>query len=134
MILDEFGRRIEEIVDRLTRDRPDGTKLTVQEILNNAYKKGDKDVLLIKCMDRLHNIQTIGAKSPEKIEKTVRETLVNFLLLIEELSLPKIGDLLYNKCLQSNVEIGLIPANNLKKQSTSFDEEFILPFPVVQSE
>jgi (p)ppGpp synthase/HD superfamily hydrolase len=42
MILDEFGWRIAEIVDMLTRDRPDGTKLSVEEILNNAYAKGDK--------------------------------------------------------------------------------------------
>ena len=39
MILDGFGRRIEEMVDMLTRDRPDGSKLSVEEILNNAYGK-----------------------------------------------------------------------------------------------
>ena len=32
MILDQFGWRIAQIVDRLTRDRPDGTKLSVEEI------------------------------------------------------------------------------------------------------
>ena len=45
MILDEFGRRIEEMVDRLTRDRPDRSKLSVETILNNAYEKNDKEVL-----------------------------------------------------------------------------------------
>src|SRR5574343_1591086 len=38
MILDNFGWRITEIVDRLTRDRPDGAKLSVEKILNNAYE------------------------------------------------------------------------------------------------
>ena len=42
MILDSFGWRIAEMVDRLTRDRPDGSKLSVREILNNAYDKQDK--------------------------------------------------------------------------------------------
>ena len=36
MILDNFSWRIAEMVDRLTRDRPDGTKLSIEQILNNA--------------------------------------------------------------------------------------------------
>ena len=36
MILETFGRRIAEMVDRLTRDRPDGTKLSVKEIIRMA--------------------------------------------------------------------------------------------------
>ena len=81
MILDAFGRRIEEMVDRLTRDRPDGSKLSVETILNNAYEKDDKEVLLIKVVDRLHNMQTIGAKSPDKINKTLQETIEEFIIL-----------------------------------------------------
>jgi guanosine-3',5'-bis(diphosphate) 3'-pyrophosphohydrolase len=57
MIQAEFGTRIAETVDRLTRDRPDGSKLSVEEIVNNAYKHKDREVLLIKLIDRLHNIQ-----------------------------------------------------------------------------
>ena len=69
MILDNFSWRITEMVDMLTRDRPDGTKLTIEEVINNAYKKADKEVLLIKLIDRLHNIQTIESMSTQKIEK-----------------------------------------------------------------
>ena len=79
MILDEFGRRIEEMVDRLTRDRPDGSKLSVEEILNNAYEKEDKEVLLIKVIDRLHNMQTLEVKKIEKQQKTVSQTIDNFI-------------------------------------------------------
>jgi hypothetical protein len=46
MIQDSFRKRIAEMVDMLTRDRPDGTKLSTEKILNNAYQKGDKEVLL----------------------------------------------------------------------------------------
>jgi (p)ppGpp synthase/HD superfamily hydrolase len=81
MILDNFGRRIEEMVDMLTRVRPDGSKLSVETILNNAYEKDDKEVLLIKVVDRLHNMQTIGSKSHKKIQKITDETIEWFLLL-----------------------------------------------------
>ena len=39
------------------------------------------DLLLVKLFDRLHNIQTIGVKSPEKIYKIVEETISAFLVL-----------------------------------------------------
>ena len=81
MIQGTFGERIAEMVDSLTRDRPDGTKLTVEQVLNNAYHLKDKEVLLIKLFDRLHNIQTIGALSVEKTEKATKETLKNFITL-----------------------------------------------------
>jgi (p)ppGpp synthase/HD superfamily hydrolase len=82
MILDNFGWRIAEMVDRLTRDRPDGSKLSVEKILENAYEMGDKEVLLIKLIDRLHNIQTIAFQSPEKRKKTVEQTLKKFTSLV----------------------------------------------------
>lgn len=81
MILETFGTRIAEMVDRLTRDRPDGTKLSIEEIINNAYCKKDNEVLLIKLFDRFHNMQTVGVKSPEKVTKNVVETLKYFLSL-----------------------------------------------------
>jgi (p)ppGpp synthase/HD superfamily hydrolase len=81
MILDIFGRRVEEMVDRLTRDRPDGSKLSVEQILSNACAKNDREVLIIKLADRLHNMQTIGVKSPKRIKEIVEETLKHFLSL-----------------------------------------------------
>ena len=36
MILETFGQRVAEMVNRLTRDRPDGTKLSVKEIIRMA--------------------------------------------------------------------------------------------------
>jgi (p)ppGpp synthase/HD superfamily hydrolase len=79
MIHGTFGQRIAEMVDRLTRDRPDGTKLSVAEIITNAYQKQDNEVLLIKLIDRLHNIQTISSMSIEKQQKNIDNTIQNFL-------------------------------------------------------
>jgi len=92
MIHNDFGQRIAEMVDRLTRDRPDGTKLSTEKILNNAYQKGDKEVLLIKLIDRLHNMQTIGVKFLDKQIKESKETLENFVSLamyLENIKLEK---------------------------------------------
>jgi len=89
MILDEFGWRIAEIVDMLTRDRPDGTKLSVEEILNNAYAKGDKEVLLIKLIDRLHNMQTLDSMQNSKKQKIAFETTSVILPFTEDINLEK---------------------------------------------
>jgi (p)ppGpp synthase/HD superfamily hydrolase len=90
MILDNFGWRITEMVDMLTRDRPDGSKLSVEEILNNAYQKQDEEVLLIKLFDRLHNLTTLDAMTSEKKKKIALETLSSFLALA--LSFDEQGD------------------------------------------
>jgi guanosine-3',5'-bis(diphosphate) 3'-pyrophosphohydrolase len=93
MIEDAFGSRIAKMVDRLTRDRPDGTKLSVEDILNNAYINNDQEVILIKLMDRVHNLRTVGFKSKEKIAKTVKCSLNNFssiCLLFDDISIEKI--------------------------------------------
>lgn len=80
MIFDTFGQRIAEMVDRLTRDRPDGSKLSVEEILNNAYVLEDEEILLIKLIDRLHNVKTLGYQSEAKREHTILETITQFIV------------------------------------------------------
>jgi (p)ppGpp synthase/HD superfamily hydrolase len=105
MILYTFGRRISEMVDRLTRDRPDGTKLSVKEILNNAYQLKDKEVLLIKLFDRLHNMQTIGDMSVEKAEKITNETLINFVLLSEYLQLTYTAKRIQQLCIKNRKDL-----------------------------
>jgi len=82
MILDNFSWRIAEIVDRLTRDRPDGTKLSVEQVLNNAYKLKDEEVLLIKLFDRLHNIRTIKYLSTEKQKEMALRTIRKFINIV----------------------------------------------------
>jgi (p)ppGpp synthase/HD superfamily hydrolase len=82
MILDNFSWRIAQMVDMLTRDRPDGSKLSVEEVLNNARQKQDKEVLLIKLIDRLHNIRTLWVKSPKKFQKICKETIEEFIILV----------------------------------------------------
>ena len=105
MILDEFGWRVSEIVDRLTRDRPDGTKLSVEEILKNAYDKKDNEVLLIKLIDRLHNIQTIGYKAQEKQKKQLTQTIKSFLIPAIYLDKRDVESQIYKLCKELNVQL-----------------------------
>ena len=100
MILDIFGRRVEEMVDRLTRDRPDGSKLSVEQILSNAYDKKDKEALLIKTMDRWHNMQTIKIKSLEKQKKITLETLIYFIPVVSYLDKWQLEQELSKLCCQ----------------------------------
>ena len=103
MILDNFGWRITEMVDILTRDRPDGTKLSVEEILNNAYQKQDEEALLIKLFDRLHNLKTLNAITEEKKKKIALETLSSFLAIA--LSFDEQGDQMIAKLCFNHLQL-----------------------------
>jgi (p)ppGpp synthase/HD superfamily hydrolase len=98
MILDNFEQRIAEMVDRLTRDRLDGSKLSVEEILNNAYRLKDNDVLLIKLCDRLHNIKTISIKPLAKIIEESKQTIELFILLSIHLQNSDIENAILQEC------------------------------------
>jgi len=123
MIHDAFGQRIAEMVDRLTRDRPDGSKLSVEDILYNNYIKNDIEVILIKCIDRVHNMQTIKFKDLDKQEKTSIETLKNFLILSESMEWAEISEQLYIMCNNLNCT-----TNDIRqKQKFVFGQSFVLP-------
>ncbi len=135
MLLDAFGRRIEEMVDRLTRDRPDGRKWTVEELLNNAYKKKDKEALLIKLFDRMHNLQTIESMKPHKQKEIAKETLQDVLVLatiyhdlnLEKLLSNKIFTILYGK------DIATLMINKRYNPLSAFDS-YRPPLPTFQNE
>jgi (p)ppGpp synthase/HD superfamily hydrolase len=119
MILDNFGWRIAEMVDRLTRDRPDGTKLSIEEILNNAYRTQDEEILIIKLFDRLHNLTTLDAMTAEKKKKIALETLSGFLVLA--LSFDEKGDQMIAKLCFSHLQL------NYSQPSFSFTNSRLKP-------
>lgn len=80
-IAEEFGRKVADQVMDLTRIKEDGIKISAAETVEMLYKEKKHDILLIKLFDRLHNMQTIGAKSPEKIRRIINETLEYFITL-----------------------------------------------------
>ena len=50
-------------------------KLSINELIRNILEAGDKDAMLIKCADRLHNLKTANGLPKTKQEKLAIETL-----------------------------------------------------------
>ena len=81
LIASEFNERIAQMVYRLTRIRSDENgneiKLTIEELIDGLKKDDDKEALLIKEVDRLHNLSTIEGLSKEKQDDNANETMKN---------------------------------------------------------
>jgi (p)ppGpp synthase/HD superfamily hydrolase len=107
IISEQFGNIIADEVEDLTRIKPYG-KITSAEMLKQLWKEKKYNLLLIKLFDRLHNMETIFAKSPEKQKKIVTETLQYFLVVGEVLGLPFLVETLYERCYQANIRLGII--------------------------
>jgi (p)ppGpp synthase/HD superfamily hydrolase len=87
MIAQIFGSLIASQVEALTRIKPYG-KISAKETLELLIQQEKYDVALIKIFDRIHNLQTLGAKSPEKALKIVKETIGYFITLCIRLEIP----------------------------------------------
>lgn len=97
IIVKEFGNKIANQVEDLTRIKQD-QKISSAEIVEILYQQNKKDLLLVKLCDRLHNMQTIGAKSSDKAQKITLETLDTFLPIAAYLEVPDIQKQLNKYC------------------------------------
>lgn len=111
-IVELFGELIADQVEGLTRIKPSG-KITSAELVKQLWVEGKYKIILIKLFDRIHNLQTIFAKSPEKQKKIVNETLKYFLALGDILEVPSLTEVLYKTCYETNKKLGLITETQL---------------------
>lgn len=81
LIAQLFGQIVLEQVQDLTRKIIDGRKTPVKEMIDKLWHEKKYEVLLIKQFDRLHNMQTIEAKSIYKQQKIINETIEVFMVL-----------------------------------------------------
>lgn len=123
MIQEIFGEAVAYQVMDLTRIKEDGHKISSAEMIDLLFKQKKYEILLIKQFDRLHNMQTVSVKSPEKAKRIVEETLVNFMTVAIYLGLPKIEQLLSRFCSYDFIQNGILPA---QKQYFSFNDSFRL--------
>ncbi|WP_367364457.1 HD domain-containing protein [Candidatus Tisiphia endosymbiont of Nedyus quadrimaculatus] len=107
MIAYIFGSHVASQVQDLTRIKID-RKISEGETVNLLFSQYKKDVLHIKLFDRLHNLRTISAKSPEKIKKIIEETLAYFIPLAIYLELNKIIEELERSCLTALISNNLL--------------------------
>ena len=125
MITKIFRSEVARHVEGLTRIKPYG-KISAEESLNLLVKQKRYDTALIKLFDRIHNVQTLGAKSPEKIIKILTETIKSFLIIAEYLNIRSISD----KILKAYME--LIPVSSLGSHRP-FEDNNLLLFLNLQS-
>ncbi|CAA6805700.1 MAG: GTP pyrophosphokinase (EC, (p)ppGpp synthetase II / Guanosine-3',5'-bis(diphosphate) 3'-pyrophosphohydrolase (EC [uncultured Campylobacterales bacterium] len=127
-IKQEFGTTVEFLVDALTKpidkdvDKIKIKELTFAKLTSNASK--DVRVLVIKLCDRTHNLITIGAMIPKKIEEKCRETLSFYIPLANRLGMNRIKLVLENICFQY-----LFPQGY--KEVSSFIDEHQNEFQIV---
>ncbi|MCC8461702.1 MAG: HD domain-containing protein [Rickettsia endosymbiont of Ecitomorpha arachnoides] len=97
MITEIFEIEVARHVEGLTRIKPYG-KISAEESLNLLIKQKRYNTALIKLFDRVHNIQTLGAKSPEKARKVIKETLIHFISFATYLEIPVLTHHLIELC------------------------------------
>lgn len=100
IIAEIFGKQIADQVMDLTRIKDYG-KITSAQMVDLLWREKKYDMLLIKQFDRLHNTQTLHGQSPEKIRKTVEETMVSFVILAMQFEIPELKHALINNCLKA---------------------------------
>jgi (p)ppGpp synthase/HD superfamily hydrolase len=100
MIAYIFGSQVASQVQDLTRVKPHG-KISSAETLNILFQQKKHDVALIKILDRKHNLQTIKAKSPEKVKKIIKETLITFLSITTTINGLELENELTRLCLNA---------------------------------
>jgi (p)ppGpp synthase/HD superfamily hydrolase len=95
-----FGEVIAHQVMDLTRIAgDDNRKISSAETVRVLFEQKKYDILLIKQFDRLHNMQTIGAKSHEAIKRIVKETIGHFIVLAAFLGIRIIEEKLIQACI-----------------------------------
>lgn len=122
MISAIFGSLVASKVEDLTRIKPGG-KISSAQIIENLFLQEKHDVAIIKLFDRMHNLQTIGIKSPEKIRKIIEETTTYFIILAMYLESPLIKQKMIELCYQ-NMNI---KSPSPRKQGLILEDNFRLP-------
>jgi (p)ppGpp synthase/HD superfamily hydrolase len=92
-----FGLEVANHVEGLTRIKPYG-KISAKESLNLLIHQKRYSTALIKLFDRIHNVQTLGAKSLEKAQKIIEETIMDFLVVAARLEIHSVEEKLFNIC------------------------------------
>ncbi|WP_341758570.1 HD domain-containing protein [Candidatus Tisiphia endosymbiont of Ditula angustiorana] len=128
MIACIFGDQVASQVEDLSRNKPHG-KISSAEIMESLWLQKKHDVALIKLFDRVHNLQTVGVKSPEKARKIIEETVMEFLLFAQHIDIIELEIALRSLCKQLGSEttykqqISII--DNFHHSSLTFQNDLI---------
>ena len=84
-----FGEKVADTVIRLTKPSVENVRFNSKQETFDFYVKElakNEDAVLLKMVDRLHNLRTLPSDKPEKIEKQLRETRDVLLPIFEAVS------------------------------------------------
>ncbi|WP_341758491.1 HD domain-containing protein [Candidatus Tisiphia endosymbiont of Ditula angustiorana] len=130
MIAYIFGEQVASQVEALTRVKPYG-KISSAETLDILLQQEKYDVALIKIFDRIHNLQTLKAKSPEKVRKIIQESMRAFIIISMHLEIPQLTEELLQLCYQHLPPINTKSLSQDLHQKSFKDASF---FPTFQNE
>lgn len=108
LIKNIFSEIIANQVMDLTRIKEDGSKISSAKMLKLLWSQKKYGLLIIKLIDRLHNMQTIQAKSTEKIQKTANETFESFIAFTMYTQFKNLETLIYQFCCKT-LSIEIVP-------------------------
>ncbi|WP_322498804.1 HD domain-containing protein [Lyticum sinuosum] len=99
MISNAFGYDISNQILYLTRVY-NQDKITAAQIVEYLLEDKYHDVLIIKLLDRIHNIMTLNTKGISNTAKTIQETLHAFLILSSYLGIKNAEEKITLMCLE----------------------------------
>ncbi len=122
-----FGSIIASQVEDLTRIKID-RKISSAEMITSLYLEKKHDLLLVKIFDRLHNMRTIGSKSPEDIKRIAEETVVIFIILALYLGNNVVAEELQQLCVKEIFHNQNYLQDHLQEKTFAFIiDDFHLP-------
>ena len=98
MILDNFGWEIAKIVEGLTKYKADNRILSLEDTIRTMYESNNVDGILIKIIDRLHNLKNTTSLSDEKKLKIARESVKEILITCAFIQSVQLENLLHTIC------------------------------------
>lgn len=100
MLRQLFGGVVARQVMDLTRTASGDSceKISSAETVERLFAQKKYDLLLIKQFDRLHNMQTIGAKHSDAIHRITEETIGHFITLAAFLGIRTVEEELIRTC------------------------------------
>lgn len=81
---------------------------------------------MLEFLDRIHNLETLGAKSLEKAKKIVEETVIHFLTLSMHLKIPTVTKRIIALCCQHlSISLHKDFVDNSQPLSPTFQNEIV---------